>query len=437
MRDGVTGGESGGESGWIAGRDGGGGPAALAKAGLRPPSPKPEAGDGVSWRERYSRQIRFAPIGEAGQLRLREASVLIAGCGALGASLAQHMARAGVGRLVIVDRDYVELSNLHRQTLFDEEDARRVMPKAKAAEEKLRRLNGETAVEAHVADMGPANIGGYAADVDLILDGTDNAATRLLLCDEAFRRGIPFLYGGVTASRGMSATLVPGKTACLACLIGGEDEAGEGDTCDVSGVLSATVEFVAALQAAEAVKWLSGNREAVRGTWASADIWHFAVREYELPSGVEACARCGTEARTAEAGPRSRHAGMIPSHDRDRERDRKGQDSAAGGGLEAEQRGRGARSTALCGRDTVQVTLGMPLDLERESRYLERMGCGIVVNPYLAKAELPSPRAEKLVLFPDGRVLVQGTSDAAEAERLCDAYLGRGPLESRRGGTAG
>jgi molybdopterin/thiamine biosynthesis adenylyltransferase len=418
MRDGMAGGE------------GSGAPAAIAGAGGQPAGSSATSEDGLraSWRERYSRQIRFAPIGEAGQLRLREASVLIAGCGALGASLAQHMARAGVGRIVIVDRDYVEFSNLHRQTLFDEEDARRVLPKAKAAETKLRRINGEAIIEAHVADISQRNVGKFAAGADLILDGTDNAATRLLLCDEAFRLGIPFVYGGATASQGMSAMLVPGRTACLSCLIGGEEEAEEGDSCDTRGVLSATVELVVALQVAEAVKWLTGKRESVRGTWLNADIWNFAVREFKLPSGVASCGKCGCEARAIGSEAHSVEIGL-------RHRLHNSEDDNCSDDLDRESRLHVRRSAALCGRDTVQVTLGFALDLEREINYLERLGCGMTINPYLVKAELPSPYTEKLVLFPDGRVLVQGTSDMAEAERICDEYLSR---ENRRAeGTAG
>lgn len=375
--------------------------------------------------ERYSRQIRFGPIGEAGQRRLTEASVLIAGCGALGASLAQHMARAGVGRIVLVDRDYVELSNLHRQSLFDEDDVRAALPKAEAAAAKLRRLNSGAVIEAHVADMRGDNIAGFAAGAELILDGTDNAETRLLLCDEAFRRGIPFVYGGATASQGMSAMLVPGQTACLRCLIGegGED----GPSCDTFGVLSATVEWVAALQTAEAIKWLTGNQEALRGTWLSGDIWNFAIHEAKLPTGFSSCECCGrgvlgaVGAAAAEAAEVSEPVPvLVPvpvsvaySHE----------------GKAVTQPRSGPIATALCGRDTVQVTLGFPLTLEHEAERLQRLGCGLTTNRYLVKAELPSPRTEKLVLFPDGRILVQGTSDIAEAERLCGLYIGHANME--------
>ncbi|MDF2834726.1 MAG: thiamine biosynthesis protein ThiF [Paenibacillus sp.] len=367
------------------------------------------------WRERYSRQIRYAPIGEAGQLRLMDSTVLIAGCGALGCALAQHMLRSGVGKLVLVDRDYVERSNLHRQTLFDEEDADKALPKAEAAAAKLRRMNRDARVEAHVSDITKDNAAVFAAGVDLVLDGTDNAATRLLLCDEAFRGGIPFVYGGATASRGMTAMLVPGGTACLRCLIGAEGE--EGDNCDTAGILPAVIEWVAALQAAEAVKWLSGNRGAVRNSWLSADIWQFALRESKLPAGYGGCRICGGSGDSTEAavdmevGPASNNVmGDV--------------NKIGDCGVAMPLRRSVAASSALCGRDTVQVTLGHPIDLAAEAEKLRGLGCRLTENRYLAKAELPVPLVEKLVLFPDGRVLVQGTSDIARAEQLCVAFVG-------------
>lgn len=393
------------------------------------------------WRERYSRQIRFAPIGVAGQLRLMDSTVLIAGCGALGCALAGHMARSGVGKLVLIDRDYVEYSNLHRQTLFDEEDARLALPKAEAAAAKLRRMNRDVVIEAHVVDITKSNAAFLAEGVDLILDGMDNAAARLLLCDEAYGIGIPYVYGGATASQGMTAMLVPGQTACLGCLIGDDGE--DGENCDTSGILPAVIEWVAALQAAEAVKWLSGNRGSIRNSWIRADIWQFELRESKLPAGNENCARCGegrigrsTKSEPARDRGSSEDSGPGPDH----ESGRLSRYAAAVGtsnvslGYEADNRPgddveackapRTAASSALCGRDTVQVTLGHPIDLAAEAEMLRGLGCRLIENRYLAKAELPSPSTEMLVLFPDGRVLVQGTSDIDRAEQLCAVYVG-------------
>lgn len=347
--------------------------------------------------DRYSRQTRFAPIGEAGQRKLAAATVLIVGVGALGASLAQHMVRAGVGEVRLVDRDFVEPSNLQRQMLFDEEDAIAVLPKAAAAANKLRKINSSVTVSAAVADVNASNIESLARGVNLVLDGTDNAATRLLLSDICFKQDIPFIYGGVAGAQGMQAVLIPGNTSCLRCLIGSEDSDSEGDTCDTVGVLAPAVEFIASLQAGEAVKWLSGNQAAIRGTWLSVDLWSFRLRESVLPQGNSHCAHCGQgHERTAE---------RIAE-----EADPIGEDAIG--------------STVLCGRDTVQVTLGRPLLLGDLEKSLGRRGCRLTVNLYLVKAELPS--GEQLILFPDGRVLVQGTGDAENAIKLCKTYLMQG-----------
>ncbi|WP_127532649.1 ThiF family adenylyltransferase [Paenibacillus kobensis] len=344
---------------------------------------------------RYSRQIRFGPIGTAGQNQLRSASVLVVGTGALGASLAQHMTRAGVGTVRLADRDFVEPSNLQRQMLFDEDDARDAMPKAIAAARKLRRINGGVRIEAHVVDVGVRTVGALIDGVDLVLDGTDNAAARLVLSDACFRAGIPLLYGGVTASEGMSAALIPGRTACLRCLIGGDEASDEAaDTCDTAGVISPAVEFVASLQAAEALKWLCGSREAMRRTWVSADVWTFRVRESKLPAGRSACRYCGAR-------------------------------QEAQGAASAAQEDGGAMFTAavLCGRDSVQVSSAVPFAMEQLRTDLERLGCTLTVNPYLMRAMLPEG-GQSLVLFADGRVMVQGTSDPAEAVELCRRYIG-------------
>jgi adenylyltransferase/sulfurtransferase len=345
--------------------------------------------------DRYSRQTRFAAIGEDGQRKLAESSVLIVGTGALGASLAQHMVRAGVGEVRLVDRDFVEPSNLQRQMLFDEADALAVMPKAVAAANKLRLINSSVNITATVADVNLSNIEGLASGVQLVLDGTDNAATRLLLSDICFKQDIPFVYGGVAGAQGMQATLIPGSTSCLRCLIGAEESENEVDTCDTVGVLAPAVEFVASLQAGEAIKWLSGNQEAIRETWLSVDLWSFRLRESKLPGGSARCSYCG-----------------------------QGQDAARGAKAKLEtdiNEENAISSTVLCGRDTVQVTLGKPLQLAALERSLEKRGCKLTVNRYLVKAVLRS--GEQLILFPDGRVLVQGTADAEHAIWLCRTYL--------------
>lgn len=351
------------------------------------------AAGGERFADRYSRQARFAPIGNAGQERLRASTALIVGCGALGASLAQHLTRAGVGTIRIADRDFVEPSNLQRQVLFNEADALAALPKAVAAAEKLRGINSDIAIEAQVTDVNRYTIDALIDGADIVLDGTDNAKTRLLLSDACYGKGIPLVYGGVSGAEGMSAVLVPGATACLRCLIGGEEEAGEGESCNTVGVLSAAVEFVASLQAIETIKYLTGNTDAMRGSWLAADLWRFAVRELGMPAASPDCRYCGPADRQTEPG-----------------------DSAAG-----EERSVAGLPVVLCGRDTVQVTMEGPLDLERTMEAFRNRGFALTANRYLLKVSIAA--GIQIVMFPDGRVLVQGTSDPDEAMRICREHL--------------
>lgn len=393
------------------------------------------AGLSAERRERFSRQMRFAPIGEKGQLALFRSRVLIAGVGSLGCALAQHMARAGVGSIVLADRDYVEWSNLQRQMLFDEEDARQCLPKAVAAAKKLRRVDSGLAVEAVVADLtAPGALEKAAAGCDLVLDGTDNAAVRLRLSDWCFAHGVPLLYGGVAGASGMSAPLVPGATCCLRCLIGGEEEQESGETCDTVGMLSPAVELVAALQAAEALKWLSGSRGELRRTLATASVWPLSLRELKLPGPSRLCPACGKAGQARGSGigegTLSRSASKMAVAARESRGSAVEEASGAGSGSPAAATADAARkprrtavvSAVLCGRDTVQVELSEPRPLEAYRRQLEAAGCAVMRNPYLLRADLPDV-GTRLVVFPDGRVLVQGAADADEALRLCECYL--------------
>ncbi|MDG0790421.1 ThiF family adenylyltransferase [Cohnella ginsengisoli] len=339
---------------------------------------------------RYDRQIRFAPIGAEGQRLLGGAAVLVAGVGALGCALAQQMVRAGVGTVRLADRDFVERGNLHRQSLFDEADAAASTPKAVAAAARLREANGAVRIEPFVADIGAGNVGTLLAGVDLVLDGTDNAETRLLLSDACFARGIPFLYGGATGSAASSASLLPGRTACLRCLIGGESEAEAGDTCDTAGIVGPAVELAASLQAAEALKWLSGNRGAMRRTWIAADVWHFSLRESKLPPGRPSCPYCGD---AVESFVRA-----------------------------SEQPASAMEATVLCGRGTIQVATGSALIPRECAVRLARRGCRILVaNDYLVRARTPC--GATIAAFGDGRVLVRGEGGAEEAIRVCRTYV--------------
>ncbi|MBD2848188.1 ThiF family adenylyltransferase [Paenibacillus sp. IB182496] len=402
---------------------------------------------------RYSRQLRFAPIGREGQRRLGAAVVLIVGVGALGASLAQHLVRAGVGSVRLADRDYVELSNLQRQTLFDEDDARASLPKAVAAARRLQAINSAVRVEPHVLDVHAGSLDPLLAGVQLVLDGTDNAQTRLLLSEACYRRGLPLVYGGVAGSGGMSALLEPGRTACLRCLIGADaPESPDGLTCESLGVIGPAVEFTAALQAAEALKWLAGDAAALRRTLVAFELWPFGLRELALPEPADDCPVCGgggcsavaapverrytgmaeaggPAARTAEQrAPTARLAGHPVGHGEraeSEERVAKRRDARSAPRGETTVRSDGqpgqTQATVLCGRDTVQVTLGVPLALREWGERLVARGLEVAANPYLVRAELKDGR--RLVLFGDGRVLVQGTADAQEALALCGKFV--------------
>jgi adenylyltransferase/sulfurtransferase len=333
--------------------------------------------------ERYSRQMRFAPIGEAGQRKLKDSAVCIVGMGALGTVLASHMVRAGIGRVRFVDRDYVELSNLQRQMLFDEDDVASGYPKAIAAERKLRRINSEVRLEAIVADVTALNIEDLLQDMDLVLDGTDNFQTRYLLNDACFRLGIPFAYGGAVSSRGMSAILVPGVTPCLRCFIPAADAGGQ--TCDMIGVLAPAVDIVASYQSVEALKYLVGAADERRNTLVTFDLWDNHYFEMKLIKPTKDCPCCQLK--------------QYPA-------------------LDPEEQ---TSMLSLCGRGTVQIAGSGTLDLERWRIVLEPVA-KVKANAYLLRAELPE--GERLVLFPDGRVLVQGTEDFARARTLYARYIG-------------
>lgn len=334
--------------------------------------------------ERYSRQMLFAPIGDQGQRKLSESSVCVIGMGALGTVLANHMVRAGVGRVRIVDRDYVEKSNLQRQMLYDEDDVNEGYPKAIAAERKLRRINSDVRIEAVVADVTVHNIDELLDGMDLVLDGTDNFQTRFLLNDACFRKGIPFTYGGAVSSRGMSAILVPGKTPCLRCFLTPGDSGGQ--TCDTIGVIAPVVDIVASYQAVEALKYLVAADQARRNSLVTFDLWSNYYYEMKLREAKKDCPCCQLEEYPAL---------QVTETD---------------------------STVSLCGRSTVQISGHGPLDLGQWRKRLEPAAVKVELNAYLLKAELPE--GERLVLFPDGRVLVQGTEDIVRAKTLYARYIG-------------
>lgn len=339
--------------------------------------------------QRYARQMIHPAIGEDGQRALAAARVLLVGCGALGTHIADTLARAGVGLLRIVDRDFVELHNLQRQVLFDEDDLARGLPKALAAAEKLRRINSTIAIEPIVDDANAANIGALIAGVDLIVDGTDNFETRYLLNDAAARAGLPWIYGGVLATYGMTLTILPGETACLRCLFPEPPPPGAAPTCDTAGVLAPAVALIAAIEASEALKILVGAREATNRELLAIDVWRLSVDR--LPAVRQAdCPTCGD-------GPRD-YPFLNP-------------DTAS-------------RSVALCGRNAVQITLAAPPALALPDLAARLALAGTVrQNAHLLRFR-PTESEHELVIFPNGRTIIHGTDDTALARGLYARYIG-------------
>ncbi len=243
--------------------------------------------------DRYSRQSLFAPIGQAGQQRIRASQVVLLGCGALGSTLANALVRAGVGRLTIIDADRLELSNLQRQTLFDEAQAAARAPKAEAARDRLRQINAQVEIVARVERAGPDNIARLVGRPDVVLDATDNFATRYLLNDLCVRDGLPWIYGGCAAAYGVCMPILPHETPCLRCLFPTPPPPEHAPTADTVGILGPIAHAVASLQAAEALKLLSGNRQAVRPVLYTLDLWEGHLASVRLPGPEPDCPCCG------------------------------------------------------------------------------------------------------------------------------------------------
>lgn len=333
--------------------------------------------------ERYSRQMLFPPIQEKGQKMIWESSALVVGAGALGTVISSHLVRAGIGKLLLVDRDYVEMSNLQRQMLFDETDVKEALPKAVAAERKLRKINRDVQIEAIVDHVSAENIESFAEGVDIVLDGTDNFSTRYLLNDICYKKGIPFSYGGVVSSRGMSALFIPGETPCLRCMI--KEGSDDGQTCDTVGVIAPAVDIVSSLQVTEALKYITGNQTHLRNTLRSFDIWFNHQYDIKLVNANPDCETCG------EA--------LYPSL----------------------QKQAADTETVMCGRNTVQIQEKQHMNLEEWESRLNAVAA-VSRTPFLLKAQFDEQM--NMVIFPDGRVLVQGTEDKMKARTLYDRYIG-------------
>jgi molybdopterin/thiamine biosynthesis adenylyltransferase len=334
--------------------------------------------------EKYSRQILFAEIGEAGQERLLASRAVLVGCGALGTALAGLLARAGLGSLRIVDRDFVESSNLQRQTLFDEADAREALPKAVAAERKLRAINSSVQVEGIVADLSPRNAEELLSGFSLILDGTDNFETRFLINDAAVKMGVPWIYGAAVSSYGVTMTIRPGVTPCLACLL--QDRAGQGmeATCDTVGVIGAAPAAVAAIQCAETIKVLLGKEAALHGRLVSLDLWAGRYQTIRVARNPE-CRVCGRREFKYLEGEAQPHLTM-------------------------------------CGRDSVQIhERHRELDLAALGRRLGSTVAELRHNDFLLRFRVPP---YEMTVFTDGRAIIKGTRDPGVARSLYARYIG-------------
>lgn len=338
---------------------------------------------------RYSRQERFTPLGSIGQQHLSQATVLIVGAGALGSSSAETLVRAGVGKVIIADRDYVEWSNLQRQQLFTEQDAQDRMPKAIAAQRRLQQINSAVNIEAHITDVTADEMADLVQNVDLIMDATDNFETRLIINDISQKYNIPWIYGGCVGSYGITFTIVPHQTPCLQCLM--ESAPLGGDTCDTSGIIPPAVQMVVAHQCTEAIKILSGNRDQLRGTLLSFDLWNNEQVSIKMSAArKENCPSCGNH----PSYPHLTQAGQ-------------------------------SKTEVLCGRDTVQIRPAqtITLDLQQTAQRLARLEENqIQVTPFLISMTMLT--GQRMVIFRDGRVMVHGTKDIAEARTLYHRYFG-------------
>ena len=337
--------------------------------------------------ERYSRQILFGGIGEAGQERLLQASAVIVGCGAMGAAVANLLVRAGIGTLRLIDRDFVELSNLQRQSLYSESDARENLPKAVAAERRLIAINSAARVEGIVTDLTAENARDLLSGFPLILDGTDNFETRFLINDASIALNVPWIYAAAVASSGVTMTIFPGETPCLACLLesdGAQLGAGTEETCDTAGILNAAVNVIASIEATEAMKILIGDRNGLHGRLISFDVWRNEFRAIRAARNPE-CLACAREEFRYLEGEAQPHITM-------------------------------------CGRDSVQIhERGRHLDLAELNRRLGATASEVRGNDFLLRFRVNS---YQVTVFPDGRAIVKGTRDPAVARSLYARYIG-------------
>jgi molybdopterin-synthase adenylyltransferase len=336
--------------------------------------------------ERYSRQILFNGIGREGQKKLASSRVVIIGCGALGSSQAEALARAGVGKLRIVDRDFVEFSNLQRQTMFTERDARERLPKAIACANRLSEINSDIAVEPEVADANHSNIERLISDVDVILDGTDNFATRYLINDAGVKHTVNWVYGAAVGSYGVTMTIRPHETPCLRCVFPEAPPAASAPTCDTAGVIMPIISVVASVQVTEVLKLLTGKLDDLHNSLMQFDVWRNEWRKISIGHPLPDCPTCGLgEYETLNAEAR---------------------DFAA----------------VMCGRHAVQISPSdsVHIDLDALRRKLELSG-DVKANDYLLRFRTGE---YELTIFQDARSIIRGTDDIATARSLYSKYIG-------------
>ena len=333
--------------------------------------------------DRYSRQALFPGIGKRGQERIGCGHAVVVGCGALGSAISTILARAGVGRLRIIDRDFIEIHNLQRQVLFDEDDIRDGLPKAVAAERYLKRVNSSIEIEGIVADIHYANIEGFVAGADIILDGSDNLETRFLINDASLKLGIPWIYGGAVSSIGMTMTVIPGETPCLRCLWENASDNGLSMNCDTSGVIAPAPLIIASFQAAEAIKFLAGSETLNEGLLL-IDVWSGSFHRFK-PSRRKSCPACN-------------------------------------GAYEFLQARFGTKTTILCGQNAVQILnpAVKRISLQALAKQLEPAG-KVWFNEFMLHFSIDSAT---MVVFPDGRAIVKNTTNEAAARALYARYVG-------------
>jgi len=337
---------------------------------------------------RYARQMRYAPLGEEGQRKLAAARVLVCGAGALGSVIANTLVRSGIGYVRLVDRDFLELNNLQRQVLYDEEDVAAGLPKAIAAANKLRKINSQVTVDPIVADVDFRNVMELTDGIDLVVDGTDNFETRMLVNDVSHKRGLPWIYGGCLGAEGQTMTILPGETACFRCLMPETPPPGTTPTCDTAGILAPIINIIASLEAGEAIKIASGNRAAINRQLLIFDAWENRVRQISLAGLRESgnCPACTGKEFPWLSGERASH------------------------------------SAVLCGRNAVQLNPSdrAAISLEKLAEKLSAVG-RVTQNRYLVRAAIDP---YTLTLFADGRAIISGTDDIPTARGVYAKYVG-------------